>query len=397
VTPTGEVAAGRDEAIEGGVARLGIGARLLAVLALLLALVGATAWMVAGVVGPRMFHQHLVGNGQRSPEELAAHAEIAFRSAGTVALSAALAVAIVAAFVVSLVIARRVGSSLLSLSVAARRVADGEFGTRVPSPRMGREFDEFVASFNLMGSRLDASEALRKRLLSDVAHELRTPVATMTAYLEALEDGVAVLDAETVALLRAQGERLTRLSEDLSAVTRAESGEMTLALEARNPSALMEAAHLAAKEVAAGLRVTLVTDVAEGLPSVEVDPGRMAQVLGNLIDNALRHTGARGEVRLAARAVGADVELSIADDGEGISPEHLPHVFERFYRVDTARDRAHGGSGIGLAITKALVEAHGGTVRVHSGGAGRGARFVVTLPASQAARAPATGANSRTV
>jgi len=397
VTPTGEVAAGRDEAIEGGVARLGIGARLLAVLALLLALVGATAWMVAGVVGPRMFHQHLVGNGQRSPEELAAHAEIAFRSAGTVALSAALAVAIVAAFVVSLVIARRVGSSLLSLSVAARRVADGEFGTRVPSPRMGREFDEFVASFNLMGSRLDASEALRKRLLSDVAHELRTPVATMTAYLEALEDGVAVLDAETVALLRAQGERLTRLSEDLSAVTRAESGEMTLALEPCNPSALLEAAHLAAKDAAAGLRVTLVTEVAVALPPVEVDPGRIAQVLGNLVDNALRHTGTRGEVRLGARAVGSGVELSIADDGEGISPEHLPHVFERFYRVDTARDRAHGGSGIGLAITKALVEAHGGTVRVHSGGAGRGARFVVTLPASQAARAPATGANSRTV
>jgi len=379
--PTGGVADGRGEPAAGGAARIGLGARLLAVLALLLALVGATAWAVAGLVGPRMFHEHLVGNGKRSPEELAAHAEIAFRSAGAVALSVALAVAIVAAFVVSLVIARRVGSSLLSLSVAARRVADGEYGTRVPSPRMGREFDEFVASFNLMASRLDASEALRKRLLSDVAHELRTPVATMTAYLEALEDGVALLDAETVALLRAQGQRLTRLSEDLSAVTRAESGEMTLALEPCSPSALLEAAHLAVKDAAAGLGVTLVTDVAEGLPSVDVDPGRMAQVLGNLIDNALRHTGARGEVRLAARAVGADVELSIADDGEGISPEHLPHVFERFYRVDTARDRAHGGSGIGLAITKALVEAHGGTVRVHSEGVGRGARFVVTLPA----------------
>jgi signal transduction histidine kinase len=259
-------------------------------------------------------------------------------------------------------------------------VADGEFGTRVPSPRMGREFDEFVVSFNLMASRLDASEALRKRLLSDVAHELRTPVATMTAYLEALEDGVAVLDAETVALLRAQGERLTRLSEDLSAVSRAESGEMTLALEPCNPSALLEAAHLAAKDAAAGLRVTLVVDAAQGLLAVEVDPGRMAQVLGNLVDNALRHTRPGGEVRLAARAAGADVELSISDDGEGIAAEHLPHVFERFYRVDTARDRVHGGSGIGLAITKALVEAHGGAVRAYSDGVGKGARFVVTLP-----------------
>ena len=381
MTADGAVASGRDEALDGGVARLGLGARLLAVLALLLALVGATAWLVAGVVGPRMFHQHLVGNGQRTPEELAAHAEIAFRSAGTVALSVALAVAIVAAFVVSLVIARRVGSSLLSLSVAARRVADGELGTRVHSPGIGREFDEFVASFNLMASRLDASEALRTRLLSDVAHELRTPVATMTAYLEALEDGVAVLDAETVALLRAQGERLTRLSEDLSAVTRAESGEMTLSLEPCLPSVLLEAAYLAAKDAAAGLGVTLVVDAAGGLPAVQADPGRMAQVLGNLVDNALRHTSAGGEVRLAAQAVGAGVELSIADDGAGISAEHLPHVFERFYRVDTARDRVHGGSGIGLAITKALVEAHGGGVRAFSAGAGRGARFEVTLPA----------------
>jgi len=381
VTAAGAVADGREGTAERPAARIGLGARLLAVLALLLAVVGATAWLVAGLVGPRMFHEHLVGNGKRSPEELAAHAEIAFRSAGTVALSVALAVAIVAALVVSLVIARRVGSSLSTLSVAARRVADGEFGTRVPSPRMGREFDEFGASFNLMASRLDASEALRKRLLSDVAHELRTPVATMSAYLEALEDGVAVLDAETVALLRAQGERLTRLSEDLSAVTRAESGEMTLALEPCDPSALLEAAHLAAKDAAAGLGVMLVVDAAGGLPGVQADPGRMAQVLGNLVDNALRHTGVGGEVRLGARVVGADVELSIADDGEGISAEHLPHVFERFYRVDTARDRVHGGSGIGLAITKALVEAHGGTVRVHSEGLGKGARFVVTLPA----------------
>jgi two-component system, OmpR family, sensor histidine kinase BaeS len=381
VTPTRAVPDGRDEKRKGRIARVGLGARLLAVLAVLLVVVGATAWAVADVVGPRMFHQHLVGNGQRSPEELAAHAEIAFRSAGTVALSVALAVAIVVALVLSIVIARRVGSSLLSLSVAARRVADGETATRVPSPRMGREFDEFVVSFNLMASRLDASEALRKRLLSDVAHELRTPVATMTAYLEALEDGVAVLDAETVALLRAQGERLTRLSEDLSAITRAESGEMTLALEPCGPSALLEAAHLAAKEIAAGLAVSLVVHAAPGLPAVEVDPGRMAQVLGNLVDNALRHTRAGGEVRLAARAVGAGVELSISDDGEGISSEHLPHVFERFYRVDTARDRVHGGSGIGLAITKALVEAHGGAVRAYSDGVGKGARFVVTLPA----------------
>ncbi len=127
-------------------------------------------------------------------------------------------------------------------------------------------------------------------------------------------------------------------------MTRAESGEMTLLLEPCSASALLEAAHLAAKDAAAGLGVSLVVDAAGALPAVDVNPGRMAQILGNLVDNALRHTHTGGEVRLTARAVGADVELSISDDGEGISAEHLPHVFERFYRVDTARDRVHGGS-----------------------------------------------------
>jgi len=361
-------------------ASAGLGARLLAALVVVLAVVGVTAWLVAGVVGPYMFHKHLVGDGQRSAAEQAAHAEIAFRSASGVALSVALAAAIITALVVSIAIARRIGSSLSSLSAASRRVADGEVGTRVPSPRMGREFDDLVESFNLMASKLDASEGLRKRLLSDVAHELRTPVATIHASLEALEDGVADLDAETVAMLRAQSARLTRLAEDLAAVTRAESGEMNLSIQPCDPTQLLRAAHDAAREAAAERKVTLTLEADSTLPQVAADSDRMAQVLGNLVDNALRHTQAGGEISLKAGAARGMVELSVSDNGEGIAPEHLPHVFERFYRADTARDRAHGGSGIGLAITKALVEAHGGALRAESAGVGRGARFVVAIP-----------------
>ncbi|HZJ40078.1 MAG TPA: ATP-binding protein [Demequina sp.] len=361
-------------------ASAGLGARLLAALVVVLAVVGVTAWLVAGVVGPYMFHKHLVGDGQRSAAEQAAHAEIAFRSASGVALSVALAAAIITALVVSIAIARRIGSSLSSLSAASRRVADGEVGTRVPSPRMGREFDDLVESFNLMASKLDASEGLRKRLLSDVAHELRTPVATIHASLEALEDGVADLDAETVAMLRAQSARLTRLAEDLAAVTRAESGEMNLSIQPCDPTLLLRAAHDAAREAAAERKVTLTLEADSTLPQVAADSDRMAQVLGNLVDNALRHTQAGGEISLKAGAARGMVELSVSDNGEGIAPEHLPHVFERFYRADTARDRAHGGSGIGLAITKALVEAHGGALRAESAGVGRGARFVVAIP-----------------
>ncbi len=361
-------------------AQAGLGARLLAALALVLAVVVLTAWLVAATIGPYIFHQHLVGDGRRTATEQAAHAELAFRSASGVALLVALGLAIVAAFVVSALIARRIGSSLSSLSSASRRVADGEVGTRVPSPRLGREFDELVESFNVMASRLGASERLRQRLLADVAHELRTPVATIHASLEALEDGVADLDAETVAMLRAQSVRLTRLAEDLAAVMRAESGELVLSLEPCDPAQLLRAAQQVAREAAADRHVSLSLDAEPDGARVTVDADRMAQVLGNLVDNALRHTPPQGGIVLAARPFGANVELSVSDTGEGIAPEHLPHVFERFYRADTARDRAHGGSGIGLAITKALVEAHGGSVRAESEGAGTGARFVVVLP-----------------
>jgi len=217
-------------------------------------------------------------------------------------------------------------------------------------------------------------------LLSDVAHELRTPVATLNAYLEGLEDGIAELDAQTLDLLRAQGARLTRLAEDLSAVTRAESGEIQLSLDRRDPAELLEQAFRAAHDRAQALGIDLRVETEPGLPVVLVDADRMAQVLGNLVDNALRHTEPGGRVVLAGHASGSAVRLAVTDTGEGIEARHLPHVFERFYRAEGARDRASGGSGIGLAITKALVEAQDGTVAVASAGRGSGSRFEVTLP-----------------
>jgi two-component system sensor histidine kinase BaeS len=247
---------------------------------------------------------------------------------------------------------------------------------------MGAEFDELVEAFNQMAARLDASEDLRHRLLSDVAHELRTPVATMNAYLEGLEDGVTELDPETVGLLRAQGTRLIRLAEDLSAVSKAQSGEVGLALAPQDPAELLRLAVLAAKDRAEAGGVELTVQVDSSMPPVLADPDRMAQVLGNLVDNALRHTESGGRVVLAGRRMPDAVTLSVSDTGEGIEPQHLPYVFERFYRADSARDRASGGSGIGLAVARALVEAHGGTISAESDGRGKGARFVVTLPIS---------------
>jgi len=360
--------------------RGGLGRRLLAALALVLATAGVTAWLVAGAVGPAIFHEHMAGSGVRTAEEAVFHAELAFRTASGLALTIGLAAATVAALAVSLFLTRRIGASLSALTSAARLVAGGRYQARVPAPGMGAEFDEVADAFNQMASRLDASEELRRRLLSDVAHELRTPVATLNAYLEGLEDGITELDADTVGLLRAQGARLTRLAEDLSAVTRAESGEIQLTLDRRDPAELLEQGFRAAQDRALALGIDLRLETGPGLPAVLVDADRMAQVLGNLVDNALRHTESGGRVVLAGHASGSSVRLAVTDSGEGIEARHLPHVFERFYRAENARDRTSGGSGIGLAITKALVEAHGGTVAVASAGRGAGSCFEVSLP-----------------
>jgi signal transduction histidine kinase len=182
-------------------------------------------------------------------------------------------------------------------------------------------------------------------------------------------------------VLRAQTRRLERLAQDVSAVSRAEEHQLDLHPVRLPPGDLVTAAIAAAADRYAERGIALQQEMAGDLPLVRVDPDRLGQVLGNLLDNALRHTPRGGQVRVAARlTAGSMVELQVRDTGEGIPAQHLPHLFERFYRVDGARDRASGGSGIGLAIVKALVEAHDGRVRAGSEGPGRGATFSVLLP-----------------
>jgi signal transduction histidine kinase len=378
-----------DDAGRGGTrttgSRTGLTARLLTALALVLTTAAVTAWLVAGVVGPPIFHEHMLRSEVEATGSAVTHAEEAFLTAGALSLLIALGTAALVALAVSVFLTRRIGRSLGELTSAAQVVAGGGFGARVPDPGMGPELDELAGAFNHMATRLEESEGLRRRLLSDVAHELRTPVATLEAQLESLEDGITTLDAATLQVLRDQGARLTRLAEDLAAVTRAESGDVRLDTAPHHPADLLTraAAAAAARADAAGvaLRVDGGGDMdLRDVPEVDVDPERIAQVLGNLVDNALRHTPPGGSVTLGARATTDAVELSVSDTGAGIDPRHLPHLFERFYRADEARDRHSGGSGIGLAISKALVEAHGGRIRATSDGPGRGSTFVVVLP-----------------
>jgi signal transduction histidine kinase len=222
-------------------------------------------------------------------------------------------------------------------------------------------------------------------MLADLAHEMRTPLATLEAHLEALQDGVRELDEATFDVLAGSTQRLRRLADDVGAVSRAQEGELEIQLEPSDPGDLVEAATGACADRYRDAGVALSTDLGAGA-TVLVDPARMGQVLANLLDNALRHTPAGGTVQVSCRRADRGVEIEVADSGEGIEPAHLSHVFDRFYRADPARNSTDGGSGIGLTISKALVEAQGGELTAHSDGPGRGATFTVRLPGIQETR-----------
>lgn len=356
----------------------GIAVRLVIAMTLVVVAGGLTAFLVAALVGPALFVQHVAESGGTSQDAIG-HAEEAFRSASTLATTIALGSATVTSVAASIFLARRIGASLRTMAEASTRLATGRLDTRVAAPGVGAEFDQLALAFNAMADRLDRDEQLRRRLTADVAHELRTPVATIAATLDALDDDVQQLTPATTAVLRAQASRLTRLSADLTAVSRADSGNLHLHRQPLAPGSILSAAAAAATGAYAAAGVALVVD-APHLPDLSVDPDRLGQVFANLLDNALRHTPAGGTVRLSAARTPTGVRFVVADDGEGIDHAHLPHLFERFYRVDAARDRAHGGSGIGLSVTRALVHAHGGTIAAHSAGPGHGAEFLIELP-----------------
>ena len=234
-----------------------------------------------------------------------------------------------------------------------------------------------------MATRLESVEATRRRLFGDLAHEIRTPVSVLDAYIEALEDGVRTLTPETAEVLRDQTRRLVRFSEDVAALAQAEENTAGMSFCQVAVGALLERCVAAVAERFDEKGVALSVAVADDVPPVWADPQRLAQVLANLLDNALRHTPGGGAVQLSAHRVGRQVIVRVVDDGEGVAPQHLPHLFERFYRADPSRNRVGGGAGIGLAIARALTEAHGGEIRAASAGPGEGTTITVALPVSE--------------
>jgi two-component system, OmpR family, sensor histidine kinase BaeS len=357
----------------------GFTARLLVAQGLVLVAGAVTTWVVASAIGPGVFHQHLMRAHVSHTAGETAHVEQAFNAALLISIAIALGAAALAALAVSWYLSHRVQRSIAQVAAAASQIATGRYGARVPDPGLGAEFGTLATTYNTLAERLEATETTRRRMLADLAHEMRTPLATIDAHLEAVDDGVRELDQNTLGIIRASTQRLRRLAEDITAVSRAEEGNLHVSPQPVAADTLARTAADAARDLYAAKGVRLEVEL-EPAGSVRVDPDRMAQVLGNLLDNALRHTPPGTLVTISCRRNNPWIEFTVADTGEGIDAEHLDQVFDRFYRIDTARDRNRGGSGIGLSIARALVEAHGGRISAASEGLGRGSTFTVQLP-----------------
>ena len=340
-----------------------------------------TAWLVASVAAPGIFHDHLGQAGIDHRSQEAAHVEEAFTASIVLSWALAVGVAVLLALPAGWFLTRRLQRSVAAVTTSTAAIAGGHYDTRVTSPALGREFDGLATSVNELARRLGATDTTRRRMLADLGHELRTPLATIDSYLEAVDDGVRDFDGRTREVLWTATRRLERLAADIVAVSDAEEHLTRLQPVRTTVDSLVATAIDAARERFAEKGVELS---ARDVPpiAVTVDADRMGQALGNLLDNALRHTPTGGRVAVSTSAAGdGRVAITVRDSGDGLAPHHVEHLFDRFYRVDDDRGRrGGGGSGIGLAITRALVEAHGGRVSAASDGPGRGARFTLTIP-----------------
>ena len=277
---------------------------------------------------------------------------------------------------------------IFTLNRAAERIARGELDTRVvveghdELAQLTRSFNTMAAQLELMQQKQQELDTLRRELVAWVSHDLRTPLTSMRAVLEALADGV-IDDPETVQRYYRVAQHdirsLSHLIDDLFDVSQIDAGGLQLDVALNSIGDLISDTIESFSETARQQNVQLEGEVQPGTDPVRMDARRIGRVLANITSNALRHTPAGGKVHLAARRTARGVEVEVVDTGEGIRPEDLPYVFDRFYRGEKSRNRATGGAGLGLAIARGIVEAHGGSIRVESE-VGHGARFVFVLP-----------------
>jgi two-component system sensor histidine kinase BaeS len=310
---------------------------------------------------------------------------VQFRTAVTEATLIATTIAALAAGTLSALISRRVTTPVRDMMHASRQIAQGQYGRRVaiPAHRPATDLDEMgqlAHSFNRMAEQLEESDKLRRQLIGDVSHELTTPLTVIKGSMEGLIDGVLPPEPETFQQVVHEAARLQRLVTDLQELSRIESGASPLHIQPVDFGALVNRVSGQLRRQFEDKGVQLNVHIPAALLMAEADADRMAQVLINLIGNALQYTPTGGQVNLTVQRKDNGVQILVADTGIGIPAEHQLHLFTRFYRVDKSRARASGGSGIGLTIARHLVEAHHGRVWAESAGLGQGSRFFVWLP-----------------
>ncbi len=274
---------------------------------------------------------------------------------------------------------------LYQVAASSRRVADGRYTERVPIPEnSGEAMEKLVINFNEMAEALERVEEQRVTLLGNVSHELRTPLASLHGYLEGLVDGLFPANEETFGWMAQEVDRLSRLVDDLHNLSRVETGQISLDLRPFDARQAAERVWAQMQPQAQAQGVALQLDLPDTAVTVHADPDRAAQILINLVGNALRYTPAGGRITIRIRSQARAAVISVEDTGQGIPPAALPYLFERFYRVDVSRARASGGSGIGLTISRHLVWAMGGEITAASEGEGKGSIFTFTLPLAPA-------------
>ena len=357
-------------------------------------LAGLTLLASVLLIAPNLFADHLAATGETDPL-VQAHAEEAFWKAGAIALGLALTVALLASALLFRLIGRRISKPVEELAHRAEELGEGNFDVEITRQPFSDEVSRLSTNLQRMGEQLREIEITRSRLLSDLAHEMRTPLATLELYIESLH--VELIPKE-VALetIDSQIQRLRRLAQDLREVSLAEEHALAMEFNVEDLDAIIAGSCAAFAPRFAGAGVELIHEHSIGTIMIRADSIRLQQVFGNLLDNALRHTPIGGKVRVTTERASTDAVVRISDDGQGISPHELDRIFTRFYRVDQSRSAADGsGSGLGLTIARAIVEAHGGSLIASSRGLGEGSTLVMTIP-TQKVSPEVTAPNSRT-
>ena len=306
-----------------------------------------------------------------------------FRSAVYEALTRAAMAAFVAAVAVSLFVSRQMVTPVREMMSASQHIANGHYEERVRVPGNLENADELAQlalSFNRMAEKLAQTENMRRQLIGDVSHELRTPLTTIKGSMEGLIDGVLEPTPETFQQIHRETDRLQRLVTDLQELSIVETGAVPLDLKPKDIASLVESVCRHMQSQFKDKDVALRVETTPEIPTILIDEDRISQIVINLLGNALQHTPENGRVSVFVNQVGNEIQISVKDSGIGIPAEHLAKIFTRFYRVDKSRSRVGGGSGIGLTISKHLVEAHGGRIWAESEGIGTGSAFGFALP-----------------